>query len=120
MASIFPIRSSQGIRNLDGSRYTHWIRVIPPETLDATERMQAWDYHGPEPTLQQLQQTVGGLIELTHSYIQGEAVPTIVNEEGLFTEKRNDLIWREVDDSDKQTWEALHGTVLLFLRGDLS
>ena len=120
MASIFPIRSSQGVRNLDGSRHTHWIRVVPPETLDITERMQAWDYHGPEPTLQQLQQAVGGLIELTRSYIQGEAVPTIVNEEGLFTERHNDLIWREVDDPSKQPWEALHGTVLLFLRGDLS
>ncbi len=120
MASIFPIRSSQGVRNLDGLRHTHWIRVVPPETLDATERMQAWDYYGPKPTLQQLQQAVGGLIEFTHSYIQGEAVPTIVNQEGLFTERHNDLIWREVDEPNKQAWEALHGTVLLVLRGDLS
>ena len=116
MAQIFPLQAPQGVRNLDGSKHTHWIRVVPP-TVDA---MYAWDYHGSEPTLQQLQQAVGGLIELTHSYIQGEAVPTIVNEEGLFTEKRNDLIWREVDDQSKQPWEALHGTVLLFLRGDLS
>jgi len=116
MASISPLQAPQDVRNLDGSEHTHWIRVVPP-TVDT---VYAWDYHGPKPTLQQLQQAVGGLIEFTHSYIQGEAVPTIVNQEGLFTEKRNYPIWREVDDPSKQTWKALHGTVLLVLRGDMS
>ena len=75
MAQIFPLQAPQGVRNLDGSKHTHWIRVVPP-TVDA---MYAWDYHGSEPTLQQLQQAVGGLIELTHSYIHTLeiSIPTV-------------------------------------------